>query len=253
MTGLVTAGALAARLARAGCVAADDEAAELLATTDDGAALEALVRRREQGEPLAWLVGATTFCGRRLAVHRGCYVPRGQSEPLARRAADVLPAGGRLADLCTGAGAVAAHAAGAVPSAVAVGTDLDPAALACARANGVRAVRADLAGGLAGGVFDVVTAVAPYVPTADLAFLPSDVRRFEPLAALDGGPDGCTTLRRVVEAAARLLRPGGTLLVELGGDQDEVLAPTLLASGFASWSTWHDEDGDLRGLAARRD
>lgn len=250
VTGFVTVGELASRLTRAGCVAADEEAAELLAATGDPAALEALVQRREQGEPLAWLVGATTFCGRRLAVHPGCYVPRGQSEALARRAATALPVGGRLADLCTGTGAVAAHVGHAVPAAVAVGTDLDPTALACARANGVRAVRSDLGDGLAAGAFDVVTAVPPYVPTAALAFLPSDVRRFEPLGALDGGPDGCATLRRVVSAARRLLRPGGTLLVELGGDEDQVLGPALLADGFASWSTWRDEDGDLRGLAA---
>ena len=74
------------------------------------------------------------------------------------------------------------------------------------------------------GAFDLVTAVAPYVPTGALRLLPADVQRYEPRRALDGGTDGLDLVRRVVEAAARLLRPGGWLLVEVGGDQDAALA-----------------------------
>jgi release factor glutamine methyltransferase len=232
-------------------VAAGEEAEELLAADLDPDELERLVARREQGEPLAWLTGSISFCGLPVAVPPGCYVPRAQTEALARRAARRLPPGGRAADLCTGVGPVAALLAAAVPSATVVGTDLDGAALDGARRNGVRAVRTDLGDGLAPGAFDVVTAVAPYVPTGDLAFLPSDVQRYEPPAALDGGPDGCGVLRRVVLAGARLLRPGGTLLVELGGDEDVCLAPDLAAAGFAGSRTWRDREGDLRGLAAR--
>lgn len=251
MTRLPSPAELTRRVARAGCVAAGEEAGELLAAASDPAGLEALVRRREHGEPLAWLTGTVAFCGHPVAVSPGCYVPRAQSEPLARRAAGHLRPGGRAADLCTGVGAVAAHLARAVPGAVVVGTDVDPVATACARRNGVRAVRADLGGCLRPGAFDLVTAVAPYVPTGELAFLPADVQRHEPRLALDGGPDGCAVLRRVVADAGRLLRPGGHLLVEIGGVEDDVLAPALDAAGFAAWATWADEEGDLRGLAAR--
>jgi release factor glutamine methyltransferase len=239
-----------AQLAAAGCVAADEEAAELVAVADDHGDLQWRIGRRRSGEPLAWITGATTFCGRRVAVWPGVFVPRAQSEELARRAVAALGSGPcRAVDLCTGSGAVAAVMAG-VPGAAVIGVDRDPRAAACARANGVVAVVGDLAGPLAPGCFDVVTAVAPYVPTAALAYLPADVVRHEPRGALDGGADGLQVVRRVVSAAAGLLRPGGTLLVELGTDQDRLLATTLTEAGLTVEAVWWDDDGDLRGLQA---
>ena len=231
-------------------MAADEEADELVGRATDRATVDAWVERRRQGEPLAWIVGVHTFCGRELAVVPGVYVPRAQTEDLARRGARLLPAGGRAADLCCGAGAVAAHLLASVPGAAVVGTDVDPAAVACARRNGVAAVTADLADGLRSGRFDLVTAVAPYVPSGSIRLLPADVQRFEPLRALDGGPDGLAVVRRVVAAAARLLRPGGWLVVEVGADQDTMLGATLAAAGFGRIGSWHDGDGDLRGMEA---
>jgi release factor glutamine methyltransferase len=241
------------RLASAGCVAAAEEAAALVAAAPDEDTLGAWVRRREQGEPLAWITGTTTFSGRTLRVDPGVYVPRPQTEELARRAATLLAASGarRAVDLCTGSGAVAAHLMAAVPGARVLGVDGDRRAAACARRNGVTTLLGDVDGPLRPGWFDVVTAVAPYVPTGDLHFLPADVQRHEPRLALDGGADGLEVVRRIVAAAARLLRPGGWLLVELGGGQDRALRPTLAASGFSPAIPWFDEDGDLRGLAAQ--
>jgi release factor glutamine methyltransferase len=182
----------------------------------------------------------------------GVYVPRIQSEELARRAARLLPAGGRAADLCTGAGAIAAHLLAEVPSASVIGLDLDPAAVDCANRNGVTAVVGDLDEPLGPtGSFDVVTAVPPYVPTSELRLLPADVQRYEPRVALDGGADGLDVARRVVAVAGRLLAPAGWLLIELGGDQDEGLGPELAAAGFGDVEAWRDEEDDLRGLAAR--
>lgn len=225
----------------------------MLAADPDGPTLEAWLRRREDGEPLAWIVGETDFCGRSLIVTPGVYVPRRQTEELARRAAESLPAGGRALDLCTGAGAIAAHLATAVPGAVIIGVDLDATAVACARRNGVRAVVGDLAGAIAAVMpFDVVTAVAPYVPTDHLRLLPLDVQCHEPRRALDGGDDGLGLVRRVVLDAGRVLRRGGTVLVEVGGDQDAALAPTLRDAGFDAIEPWHDDEGDLRGVMARR-
>jgi release factor glutamine methyltransferase len=245
--------AVVERLEVAGCVAAGEEAEELVAAAPDAATLEAWVRRRERGEPLAWITGTTWFCGRPLAVDAGLYVPRFQTEELAARAAALLPPGGRAVDLCTGAGAVAAHLTAEVPGAVVVGVDLDLRAAACARRNRVLAVVGDVGHPpLRPGAFDLVTAVAPYVPTGALRLLPADVQHYEPRAALDGGPDGLDLVRQVVAAAARLLGPGGWLLVEVGGEQDAALAPTLAAAHFAPGEPWHDEDGDLRGVAARR-
>ena len=242
---------MTARLAAAGCIAAAEEAGALLAAGPDDATLETWLRRREGGEPLAWIVGSTTFGGRRLRIDPGVYVPRPQSEELARRAAAVLPSGGRLLDLGTGSGAVAAVVADRVPGAVVIGGDRDPAAARCARANGVATVIADLAAApVRPGSIDVVVAVAPYVPTDAIRLLPPDVQRHEPRLALDGGADGLDLVRAVARTAAGALRPGGWLLVELGADQDAHLAPTLAGAGFAPAETWADDDGDLRGLAA---
>jgi release factor glutamine methyltransferase len=240
------------RLVAAGCVAAAEEAAELLAAAPDEPTLEAWLRRREQGEPLAWITSTLLFCGQPLHVAPGVYVPRIQSEELARRAATLLPDNGWAIDLCTGAGAVAVHLMAQVPTAAVIGIDIDVRAAACAWRNGVPTAVADLAVPLRRHEgFDVVTAVAPYVPTGELRLLPADVQRYEPRLALDGGADGLDIVRRVIAAARRLLRPGGWLLIEIGGDQDEALAPTLAATGFDLVTSWWDDDGDLRGVASR--
>jgi release factor glutamine methyltransferase len=243
------------RLREAGCVAAREEAGELVEAAPDEATLEAFVGRRSQGEPLGWITGRVQFCGHSVRVDRGVYVPRMQTEELARRAASVLSGFGphaRAADLCTGSGAIAVHLQAEVPFASVVGVDSDELAARCSRHNNVLTVVGDLGAPLCPEGFDVVTAVPPYVPTTELKFLARDVLRYEPLRALDGGSEGLDVLRRLVESAARLLRPGAWLLVELGGQQDRQLAPALDTGGFVSVTTWTDEDGDLRGLAARR-
>jgi release factor glutamine methyltransferase len=240
------------RLAAAGCVAAEEEAAELGAAAPNPAALEGWLRRREDGEPLAWIIGSVEFCGHRLQIDPGVYVPRAQTEDLARRAAALLPAGGRAADLCTGVGAIAGHLMTSVPTAHVVGIDVDGAAARCARRNGVPVMVGDLDAPIgADHTFDLVTAVAPYVPTGDIRFLPRDVQRYEPRRALDGGPDGLALVRGVVAGAGRLLRPGGWLLIEVGGRQDQLLTRTLEAHGFDYVDPWWDEDADLRYVAAR--
>jgi release factor glutamine methyltransferase len=207
------------------------------------------------GEPLAWVTGTTVFAGTPVRVHPGVYVPRWQTEPLALRAAELLPEEGIAVDLCTGSGAIAAVLSARRPRARVLATDLDALACRCAADNGVEVRQGDLDEALAdelAGWVDVVTAVPPYVPSSSIAYLPRDVREREPLHALDGGPDGTLVLERVVAAAGRLLRPGGTLLVELGADQDRLISRSLAAAGFEAPSAIEDEEGDLRGLEARR-
>jgi release factor glutamine methyltransferase len=240
-----------ARLAAAGCVAAAEEAAEMVAAAPGQGVLETWIRRRENGEPLAWITGTLRFGAVTLHVDRGVYVPRLQSEELAERAAALLGASGTAADLCTGSGALAAHLLAVRPGATVVAVDLDLAAVRCARRNGVPAVVGDLGRPLREGCFDVVTAVAPYVPTDQLRLLPADVQRFEPRLALDGGDDGLDVVREVVSAATRLLKPGGWVVLEVGGTQDEALAPLLSGEGYGSAATWRDDDGDVRGIQAR--
>lgn len=247
------AASLVRSLSRAGCVAAEEEALELLAAAADLGELRRLLGRRVAGEPLAWVVGAVSFVGRRVLVSDGVYVPRWQSEGLARRALELLTHDAVAVDLCTGSGAIALVLADA--GARVVATELDARAAADARRNGVEVYVGDLdepVPPVLVGRVDVVTAVPPYVPTAAIAMLPRDARDHEPRLALDGGADGCSALRRVLAAGARLLGPGGTLLTELGGDEPERLSDELDRLGYVDVAIAHDEEGDVRFLEARR-
>jgi release factor glutamine methyltransferase len=245
-----------ADLRSAGCVAAEEELSELEAAAErDDEMLRRLVARRLGGEPLAWIVGSVLFCGERVAVHPGVYVPRWQTEPLVRFAVEHLPPKGVAVDLCTGAGAVAVVLARHRPSARVLATDIDLSAVRCALANGVDVRQGDVADGLPAwteGRADVVTAVTPYVPTPALRLLPRDVRVHEPRRALDGGPDGTVVLRRVVDAAARLLHEGGLLCLELAAEQPRLLEPVLVGAGFEPGTVLLDDDGDVRGLVSCR-
>jgi release factor glutamine methyltransferase len=226
-----------------------------VAAAGDAGELEALVRRRESGEPLAWLVGGVDFCGLRVRVHAGVYVPRAQTEALAMRAVTRLPPAGVAVDLCTGAGAIAALLRARRPAARVLATDIDPAAVACARANGVDALAGDLDAPLPAalaGTVDVITAVVPYVPTDALVLLPRDVVAFEPRRALDGGCDGLEVLATAVERSARWLRPGGWLLLEIGGYQAAPVTAAMDAAGFDQIRVLRDEEGDDRAIEGRR-
>ena len=246
--------ALTARLARAGFIAATEEAEELLASAaGDARLLEALVRRRLTGEPLAWITGRVSFCGLEIRVEPGVYVPRWQSEALARRAVARLPATGTAIDVCTGAGAIARTLSAGRPAARVVATDLDERAVACAASNGVEVYRGDLFAPLPDaleGRADVVVGVVPYVPTPALARLQRDTFAFESPLAYDGGRDGTDILRRVLRDSPRFLGRGGALLLELGGEQAAALGDDLARLGYFDVSVLKDEEGDVRGIEA---
>lgn len=239
----------------AGCVAAEEEAAELVvATGGDRTALAGLVARRCAGEPLAWLVGSVSFCGETVLVRPGVYVPRWQSEPLATEALSRLPEDGVAVDLCTGAGAIAVVLSRRRPGARVVASEIDPVAVVCARDNGIEVYQGEMTSCLPGeleGQVDVVTAVVPYVPTDELRLLPRDVTAFEPRVALDGGSDGTAFLDQAAREATSLLRPGGSLLLELGGDQAELLRPVLEENGYGEIEMLVDDEGDTRAVVCR--
>jgi release factor glutamine methyltransferase len=244
-------------LSDAGCIAAREEADELIrAAAGNPDVLGDLVSRRTSGEPIAWLTGSVTFCDVELFVAPGVYVPRRQTEPLARRAATLLPSAGVAADLCTGVGAIAAVLAAAVPTARVAATEVDELAVRCARRNGVDVFEGYLDDPLPREFehhVDVMTAVVPYVPTASLRLLPRDVQAFEPRLALDGGADGMDLLAEVVRRSARWLRHGGWILLELGGDQADPMGELLLDCGFTGRDVMADEDGDPRAICAQFD
>ncbi len=246
--------ALAALLSGAGFVAADEEADELLAcAAGDVELLDALVGRRLTGEPLAWITGSVSFCGLEIRVDPGVYVPRWQSEPLARRAVERLPATGAAIDLCTGSGAIAKTLTTDRPGARVVASDVDERAVACATANGVEVYRGDLFAPFPRtleGRVDVVVGVVPYVPTPALPLLPRDTFEFESQLSYDGGRDGTEILRRVLTDSPRFLRRCGALLLELGGEQADALGDDLALLGYVDVTVLIDEDGDVRGIEA---
>jgi release factor glutamine methyltransferase len=213
-----------ARLRAAGCVFAEDEARVLVAAARGPEELELLTARRVAGLPLEHVVGWAEFCGLRVAVDPGVFVPRRRTEFLVRVAVGVARPGAVVVDLCCGSGAVGAAVVDRVAGVELHAVDVDPAAVACARRNvGAGRVYAGdlyepLPVSLAGRV-DVLVANAPYVPTGAIGMMPPEARDHEPLVALDGGADGLDVQRRVIAGAARWLAPGGRLLVETGARQ----------------------------------
>ncbi|MHB8719378.1 MAG: methyltransferase [Candidatus Dormibacteria bacterium] len=246
---------LTEHLAAAGFIAAPEEAAELEeAAAGSPETLRIMLARRLGGEPLAWITGTTCLSGIRLRVDAGVYVPRWTTEVVAERAAALLPEGGTAIDLCTGCGAVAAVLKARRPAARVVAGDVDLAAVACARRNGIDARAGDLFAAIAPslrGEVDVVVAVPPYVPRGELDRLQRDTFTFETPLAYDGGEDGLDVVRRVVAGAPGWLRAGGHLVVELGGDQSSRLRGALRRARYDSITELRDADGDLRGISAR--
>src|SRR5262252_9052791 len=212
--------AIVTRLRAAGCVFAEDEARLLLAEARTPAELSAMVERRADGQPLEHVLGWADFCGLRIAVAPGVFVPRRRTEFLVRQAVALTRPGAVIVDLCCGAGAIGAALAAAVDRAEVHAADIDPAAIRCARQNlpGGRVYRGDLYAPLPAGLrgrVAVLAANVPYVPSKEIGFLPPEARAHEPGAALDGGPDGLDVLRRVAAGAAGWLAPGGHLLSEI--------------------------------------
>ena len=134
-----------------------------------------------------------------------------------------------------------------------VGCDVDAAAVACARINGIEVYEGDLLAPLPPdlhGRVDVLVGVVPYVPTAALPLLQRDTFAFEDRVAYDGGIDGLDVLRRAAGDATRVVRPGGAVVLELGGEQADLLAPDLHRLGFVDVATLVDDDGQARGIEA---
>lgn len=207
-------------LRTAGCVFAEDEADLIASTAADTTGLTAMVERRVAGLPLEHVLGWAEFSGLRIAVDLGVFVPRRRTEFLIRQAVELAPRPAVVVDLCCGTGALGAALAAALDGVELHASDVEAAAVRCARRNIGELGRvyegdlfAPLPDSLRGRV-DVLLANVPYVPTGDVALLPAEARVHEPLVALDGGGDGLDVMRRVAAEAPRWLAPGGSLLVE---------------------------------------
>ena len=244
---------------------------------DELAAIRALIKRRQAGESVAYLVGKKEFWGLEFAVDARVLVPRPDTETLIevareRLAGDVVPAEPvaeedgnpvveapavavpavetpRVADVGTGSGAIALTLAKLFPAAAVFAVDISPGALEVARGNAERLglavtfVEGDLGAPLAAHApFSLLAANLPYIPSGELAALPPEVR-VEPTLALDGGPDGLALVRRLVAEAPALLGPGGVLALEIGAGQAPATAELLRAAGFTDVQTRRDLGG----------
>jgi release factor glutamine methyltransferase len=237
------------RLRAAGCVFAEDEARLLVEAASTTAELTELVDRRVGGVPLEHLLGWAEFCGLRIAVDPGVFVPRRRTELLVREAAALVGrAGAVVVDLCCGSGAVGAALAAVLDQPDVYAADIDPAAVACARRNldpvGGQVFEGDLYEPLPAslrGQVDVLVANTPYVPSDAVRLMPPEARDHEPRVALDGGEDGLDIQRAVAAQATTWLAPGGHLLIETSEGQAAQLAQIFGGNGLAARVAMSDQ------------
>ena len=236
------------RLRAAGCVFAEDEARLLVEGAGSPAELDAMVDRRVAGIPLEHILGWAQFCGSRVAVDAGVFVPRRRTELLVHEA--VALAGGRavVVDLCCGSGAVGAALAARIDRIELYAVDIDQVAVRCAgrnlAASGGRVFAGDLYDPLPGslrGRVDLVVANSPYVPTDALATMPPEARLHEPREALDGGSDGLDLHRRIADGAPQWLRHGGHLLIETSRPQAARTLEAFTRAGLTAHVVRSDE------------
>jgi release factor glutamine methyltransferase len=226
-----------------------------------------LVKRRQAGEPVAYLTGRKHFWNLELEVDRRVLVPRPDTETAVEAALDFCRSGAaagesppalRLADIGTGSGAIALVLKKELPHAEVLAVDSSADALEVARSNAERLglavtfLQGDLLEPLAGlAPLDLIVANLPYVPSGDIAQLAPEVRS-EPLAALDGGEDGLMLVRRLVGGAGSVLGPGGGLVLEVGMDQGEAVAELVRQGGLAEVDLRRDLAGVWRVVVGRR-
>jgi len=220
-------------------------AAQRQLTPGESARIEEFARRRLAGEPVARILGEKEFWGLPLQLSSATLVPRPDTETVVELALELLRAGGnldrplRIADLGTGSGAILLALLSELPAAQGFGTDISEGALQTAGANAARAglsdratfVACDYASGLT-GPFDLIVSNPPYIRSADIAGLATEVRNHDPLAALDGGADGLDAYRVLIPQAAGLLAPRAALVVEAGEGQSAQIQALMTAAGL---------------------
>ena len=236
-------------LRAAGCVYAEEEAQILTEASHSTDELRSLLARRASGEPLEYIVGWAQFCGLRIPLCAGVFVPRRRSEFLAECAVQAVmaapgsldPGRVRVLDMCCGSGAIGLAVAIQAGNVELLAADDSPAAVECARKNlarvGGRVFQGDLFGALPRArlrSIDLIVASAPYVPTAQIERLPAEARLCEPRSTLDGGPDGTSVQRRILDAAAEWLGAAGVVMIETGGAMAETTANIARSAGLSA-------------------
>ncbi|WP_102411205.1 peptide chain release factor N(5)-glutamine methyltransferase [Beduinella massiliensis] len=197
------------------------------------ARFEAMLQRREAGEPLQYVLGTQDFMGHTFRVDGRVLIPRQDTETLCEEA--IARVGGaclRVLDVGTGSGALAVSIALACPKAEVTAVDVSADALCVARENAqrlgarVRFLHSDLFTALTDERFDLIVSNPPYIESGEMETLQREVRR-EPRLALDGGADGLSFYRRLCREAPVHLSCGGVVLFEVGYDQAAAVSSLL--------------------------
>ena len=211
----------------------------------EAALLNALVQRRVDGEPIAYITGEREFFGLPFKVTPAVLIPRPDTELIVELALERLAPRARLLDMGTGSGAIAVAVAHTRPDAEVTALDVSEAALDVARANAaangarVRFLRSDWYEALALERFQVIASNPPYIVAGDRHLSEGDLR-FEPIDALTDHGDGLSDLRTIVDGAIERLEDGGWLLLEHGYDQAAPVRALLAARGFTEVQSWRD-------------
>lgn len=227
------------KLRTAGCVFAEDEARLLISEAQTMDTLIGMVERRATGLPIEHIVGWADFCGIRIEVEQGVFIPRRRTEFLVQQAASLTTPGSIIVDLCCGTGAVGTALAKFIGHIELYATDIDSASVKCARHNttffGGNVYKGDLYHPLPSALHnrvDILVANAPYVPTDLIELLPQEARKYEKRVAFDGGMGGLDVQKRVASEAPIWLAPGGYLLVETSQKQALQTAEILAQNGL---------------------
>jgi release factor glutamine methyltransferase len=220
-------------------------AANRCLTSEEATRLENFARRRLTGEPVARILGIREFWGMSLKLSAATLVPRPDTETLVELALEMRRAGPRadrrwrIADIGTGSGAILLALLSELADAYGVGTDISEDALQTAHGNAVDLGLAGRAGFVAcdfaaalSGPFDLIVSNPPYIRSAEIAGLATEVRDHDPRAALDGGADGLDAYRALIPQAAGLLAPEGALVVEAGQGQSGDIEGLMTATGL---------------------
>lgn len=230
---------IVARLREAGCVFAEDEARLLTSEAETETGLETMVRQRTSGRPLEQVLGWAEFCGMRISLEPGVFVPRRRTELLTETALALACREAVVLELCCGSGAIGAVLAARSERIELHAADVDSAAVRCARRNlsGTEAhvYQGDLYEPLPAslrGRPNLLIANAPYVPSDAVTLMPREARDHEPQATLDGGEDGLAVLRRILAAAPDWLAESGQVVFELGESQIALATDFVLSSGL---------------------
>ncbi|KQV59087.1 MULTISPECIES: peptide chain release factor N(5)-glutamine methyltransferase [unclassified Duganella] len=230
---------------------------ERVLSADEAARVSALLQRRHDGEPVAYIVGQREFFGLDFETTPAVLIPRPDTELLVELALVRLPPRGKVLDMGTGSGAIAVAIAHSRPDAGVTALDVSRQALAVAARNAqrnnaaVRFLHSDWYAAVEGEQFDLIVSNPPYIADGDRHLAEGDLR-FEPSGALTDFADGLSALRTIIAGAPAKLAPGSWLLMEHGYDQSVAVRALLLSSGYTDVQSWQDLAGIERVSGGRR-